>query len=133
MKKFRLHTIAVLMLTAAAFTSCSNDDNNNSTSSKTEFVTQVAGPTTATVNQELSLDVTYTVAGECGVFEKTVETTAGNTKTIEVKVKYGTIEVCTQPTTRNMVYKFKATVAGTYILKFKKNATEFITQTIVVN
>lgn len=133
MKKLRLHTVAVLLFTATAFISCSNDDDNNSTTSKTEFVTQVTGPATGAKNQELSFDVTYAVAGDCGTFERTVETTTGNTKTIEVKVKYDKSKVCTQPTTQSFVYKFKATAAGTYILKFKKTATDFVTQTIVVN
>lgn len=133
MKKLRLHTVAVVLFTAATFMSCSKDDDNNQTISKTESVTQVTGPTTGTVNQEISLNVTYTVDGDCGTFEKTVETTTGNTKTIEVKVKYNKSKVCTQPTTQTMVYKFKVTAAGTYILKFKKSATEFVTQTIVVN
>lgn len=132
MKKLQLHAVALLLFAATTFISCSNDDDTN-TISKTEFVTQVNGPTTATINQEISLDVTYAVAGECGVFEKTLETVTGNTKTIEVVVKYGDTDLCTQPTTQTLVYKFKATAAGTYLLKFKKSATEFITQTIVVN
>lgn len=132
MKKLRLQTVAVLLFTAITFMSCSKDDDNQTTS-KTEFVTEVSGPTTGSINQEILLNVTYAVAGECGVFEKTIETTTGNTKTIEVKVRYGDTDVCTQPTTQTTVYKFKATTAGTYILKFKKSATEFVTQTIVVN
>lgn len=132
MKKLKLHAVALLLFTATALVSCSTDENQTTTSEK-EFVTQVTGPTTGTVNQELSLNVTYSVDGECGEFEKTVETTVGNTKTIEVVVKYDRTKACTQPTTQNTVYKFKATTAGTYILKFKKSATEFITQTIVVS
>lgn len=133
MKKLKLHAVALVLFATTAFVSCSKDDDNNQTISKTEFVTQVTGPTTGTVNQELSLTVTYAVAGDCGTFEKTIETTTGNTKTIEVQVKYDKTKVCTQPTTQTTVYKFKAAAAGTYILKFKKSATEFVTQTIVVS
>ena len=132
MKKLRLTAVALLMFTATAFTSCSNDDENN-TVSKTEFVTDVTGSETGSVNQEVLLNVTFAVGGDCGEFEKTVETVEGNTKTIELKVKYDTSKVCIQPTTHTIVYKFKATAAGTYILKFKKTATEYITRTIVIS
>lgn len=131
MKKLRLQTVAVVLFTATTLMSCSKDDEGN-TVTKTEFVTNVTGATTATVNQEVPLNVTYHVDGTCGVFDKTVESTTGNTTTIEVKVKYAT-QVCSGPTTQTLAYKFKKATAGTYILKFKKSATEFITQTIVVN
>lgn len=133
MKKLKLHVVALVLFTATAFVSCSDDDNGNSTVSKTEFVTEVDGPETGEVNKDVLLNVTFAVEGECGEFEKTIETTTGNTKTIEVQVKYDSSKVCTQPTTRTMVYKFKSTAVGTYILKFKKSATEFITQTIVIS
>lgn len=133
MKKLRLHAVALFMFATTSLTSCSNDDDNNQTISKTEFVTEVTGTETGTVNQELLLNVTYTVGGDCSEFEKTFETANGNTKTIEVVVKYDSTKICTQPTTQMFVYKFKATTAGTYILKFKKSATEFITKTIVIS
>lgn len=135
MKKLRLNVAAIVLFTAAAFTSCSNDDDNNSgtPTSKTAFVTAVTGPTTGTVNTELSLNVAFTADNACGVFDKVIETTAANTKTIEVKAKYTGTNCGTTPTSKTTVYKFSATTAGTYVLKFKKTATDFVTQTIVVN
>ncbi|MDI1256597.1 MAG: hypothetical protein PSV16_10895 [Flavobacterium sp.] len=134
MKKFRLHAAALVLFTAAAFTSCSSDDDNsNAPLSKTAFVTAVTGPTTGTVNTELSLNVAFTVDNACGTFDKVLETTAANTKTIEVKAKYAGTNCGTTPASKTTIYKFKATSAGTYNLKFKKSATEFVTQTIVVN
>ena len=136
MKKFRLQAVAMFLFTAAAaLTSCSSDDNASTPApvSKTAFVTAVTGPATGTPNQELSLNVTFTVDNSCGAFDKVVETADGNTKTIEVKAAYAGSNCGTTPTTKNTVYKFKPAAAGTYVLKFKKSATEFITQNIVVS
>ena len=135
MKKLRLPAIALLLFTAAAtFTSCSSDDDSSTAPVfKTAFVTAVTGPETGAINEELSLNVTFTVDNACGVFDKVVATTAANTQTIEVKAKYAGNNCGTTPTTKATVYKFKPTAAGTYLLKFKKTATEFITQTVVVN
>ena len=134
MKKFRLSAVALLLFTATAFTSCSSDDDSAPAStSKTAFVTAVTGPTTGAVNTELSLNVAFTVDNACGTFDKVVETTSANTKTIEVKAKYAGTDCGTTPASKTTIYKFKPTAAGTYNLKFKKTATEFVTQTIVVN
>lgn len=135
MKKIKLTTIALVLFAGAAFTSCSNDDDNKvSVTTKKQFVTLVAGPTTGTVNQELTLNVTYAVDNACGSFNKFVETApVANTKQIEVEAKYTGSNCGTTPATKVEPYKFKATAAGTYALKFKKSATEFVTQTIVIN
>ena len=133
MKKFRLQAVALVLVVTAAFTSCSKDDDNDGPVTKTAFVTTVTGPTTGTINQELVMAVAFTVDNNCGSFNKFVETSVTNTKTIEVQAKYEGTNCGTTATVKNTTYKFKATAAGTYILKFKKSATEFVTQTVVVN
>lgn len=133
MKKFRLQTVAMILFVAVSLTSCSKDDDQPQVVTKTSLVTAVTGPTTGTPNQELSFTVTYAVENNCGVFSKFVETTTANTKQIEVQSKYEGTNCGTTAATKTTTYKFKPTASGTYILKFKKSATEFITQTIVVN
>ena len=133
MKKFKLHAVALLVVVSSAFTSCSNDDGGSvDLVLKKSFVTAVAGPETGDLNQELSLNVTFTVDNSCGVFHSFVETTQANTKTVDVQAAYAGKDCGTTPVTKSTVYKFKTATAGTYALKFKKTATEFITHTIVI-
>lgn len=133
MKKFALKTMALVLFVSTAFTSCSSDDDSGTTqTTQKEFVTAVTGPTTGTVNQEVTLNVTFAIDNACGQFNKYVQTTNGNTKTIEVEAKYVGNNCGTTPSTKSEPYKFTVTVAGTYVFKFKKSATEFITQTVVI-
>ncbi|MDR6967681.1 hypothetical protein J2X31_001693 [Flavobacterium arsenatis] len=135
MKKFKLQAIALVLVVSSAFTSCSDDDSNTPPVlvTKKSLVTAVTGPETGDLNQELTLNVTFAVENNCGAFNKYVETTAGTTKTIEVESKYVGSNCGTTPTTKNTTYKFKSATAGTYNLKFKKTATEFITHTVVID
>jgi len=102
-------------------------------------VTAVNGPTTATVNQEITLNVSYRVETTCGIFHSFYQEGGTNTEPlITILAQYTRGEDCeTIPTTKIAPYKFKATAAGTYILKFRyKNgitADSFVTQTIVVS
>jgi len=134
MKKFRLHTVALVFFIAAGFTSCSDDDTSSlALTTKQSFVSLVTGATTADINQEISLTVTFAVDNSCGSFNKFVETTADKTKTIAVEAKYVGNNCGTTPATKTEPYKFKAATAGTYVLKFKKSATEFVTHNVVVD
>lgn len=134
MKKFALKTMALVLFVSTSFTSCSSDDDSgNSQTTQKEFVTAVTGPTTGTVNQELTLNVTFVIDNSCGQFNKFIVATSGNTNTIEVEAKYTGNNCGTTPSTKTQPYKFTANQAGTYTLKFKKSATEFITQTVVIS
>jgi hypothetical protein len=133
MKNFRLQTATVLMLVATAFTSCSDDDNTPNAVTKSSLVTKVEGATTANINVEIPVTVTFSVDNKCGSYNRFIETTAANTKTIEVESKYEGSDCGTTPASKTAVYKFKSAAVGTYSLKFKKSATEFTTHTIVVN
>jgi PBP1b-binding outer membrane lipoprotein LpoB len=132
MKKLRLKTVAMILFAAVSLTACSNDDDQPQEVTKTSFVSAIAGPTTGIPNQELSFTVSYAVENNCGTFNKFVETTVENTKQIELQSKYEGTGCGTTPVTKTTTYKMKPTAEGTYILKFKKTASEFVTQTIVV-
>lgn len=131
MKNLKLKVVALVLFVSAGFTSCSKDDEPSMVT-KTAFVSVVEGAETATVNQELTFNVTYGVENSCVFFNKFIETTAEKTTTVVVETKYEGSNCTTDAATKTTTYKFKATVAGTYMLKFQKNATEFITKTIVV-
>lgn len=94
--------------------------------------TAVTGPETADVNEEISFNVTFKVAGNCGSFLQFFEAETGNEIKITVNAKYEGCDCDGVETTRTAVYKFKATSPGIYKLIFKKTNTEFITKTITV-
>ncbi|MBO9585137.1 MAG: hypothetical protein J7574_13330 [Flavobacterium sp.] len=136
MKSFRLKSVLVVLFLSIAFVSCSSDDDNKTpapTTTKAALVTEIKGPATGKVNDELSYDVTYVVDNACAEFDKISEVTIGSVKGLQVIAKYPS-EVCTQqvPDPKKTVYKFKATAKGTFEIKFKKSETEFLTQKVVI-
>ncbi|MET3028059.1 hypothetical protein ABXT06_15370 [Flavobacterium sp. UW10123] len=136
MKSFRLKSVLVVLFLSTALVSCSSDDDNDqkpAPTTKAALVTEIKGPATGKVNDELSYDVTYTVDNACAEFDKISEVTIGSVKGLQVIAKYPS-EVCTQqvPEPKKTVYKFKATAKGTFEIKFKKSETEFLTQKVVI-
>lgn len=136
MKNFRLKSVLVVLLGLIIFASCNNDDDKSpvTETTKNAFATELKGPATGKVNVEISYDVTFVPATACGEFNKFTEATIGSVKGLQVEVKYPS-EVCTQqvPAPKTVVYKFKSGTKGTFEIKFKKSATEFITQTVVIS
>jgi hypothetical protein len=135
MKSFRLKSVLVVLFLSITFVSCNNDDEETTPASttKTALVTEIKGPATGKVNDELSYDVTYVVDNACGEFDKISEVTIGEVKGLQVIAKYPS-GVCTQqvPDPKKTVYKFKSSVKGTFEIKFKKSETEFLTQKVVI-
>jgi len=133
MKRLKLKAIALVLLVSSGFVSCNNDDDETPPiTTKKTLVSLVTGPVTGKVNQELTLNVTFAVDNSCGAFNKFIETTTDKTTVIEVEAKYEGSDCGTTTATKITTYKFKATTIGTYILKFKKSVTEFVTQTIEI-
>ncbi|RZJ73255.1 hypothetical protein [Flavobacterium sp.] len=133
MKKIKFQAMALVAFLAMGAVSCSDDDATPSTNLGTVYATEVTGPETGDVNQELSYAVKYSVTNACGTFDRYVEATAGNTKTIELVARYVGNNCGNTPVVKDTVYKFKPTAVGTYNLKFKKSATEFLTKSVVVD
>lgn len=132
MKKFALKTIAAVLFIATSLTSCSNDDGGETIIFKNSFLTSVEGPETGLVNQEITLTTKYVIENGCGQFEKFNEIQNGNNKTIDVNVKYTGANCGNTSTEVSAPYKFMVNQAGTYIFKFKKSASQFITHVVVV-
>ena len=133
MKTVKLKMVAFVLFMAAGFIACDKDDDAPQIITKKTLVTNVTGAETGSVNQEIALNVTFKIDNTCGAFNKVIEKTTGKTTTIEVEAKYIGSNCGTTPSTKKVIYKFKAATAGTYILKFKKSDTEFITHTIVIS
>ncbi|HEY1193324.1 hypothetical protein [Flavobacterium sp.] len=135
MKSFRLKSVLVVLFLSLAIVSCSNDDDEKTPAptTKAALVTEIKGPATGKVNEELSYEVTYVVDNACAEFDKISEVTIGDVKGLQVIAKYPS-EVCTQqvPDPKKTVYKIKPTVKGTLEIKFKKSETEFLTQKVVI-
>ncbi|WP_433829853.1 hypothetical protein [Flavobacterium anhuiense] len=135
MKSFRLKSALVVLFLSIAFVSCSNDDDNKTPAptTKAALATEIKGPATGKVNEELSYDVTYVVDNACAEFDKISEVTIGSVKGLQVIAKYPS-EVCTQqvPEPKKTVYKFKSAEKGTFEIKFKKSETEFLIQKVVI-
>ncbi|WP_428229271.1 hypothetical protein [Flavobacterium sp.] len=135
MKNFRFKSVLVVLFLATAFISCSNDDDHAvaPVKSKVALVTEVKGPATGKINEELSYDVTFIVDNACGEFDKISEVTIGSVKGLQVEAKYPS-EVCTLqvPDPKKTVYKFKSAAKGTFEIKFKKSETEFVTTKVVI-
>jgi len=135
MKSFRLKSVLVVLFLVTALISCSNDDDKvvDNGTTKVALVTEVKGPATGKVNEELSYDVTFVLDNACGEFSKISEVTIGAVKGLQVEVKYPS-QVCTQqvPEPKKTVYKFKSATKGTFEIKFKKSETEFITTKVVI-
>jgi hypothetical protein len=136
MKNFSLKLVLVVLFLSIGIVSCSNDDDKPNTpepTTKNSLVTEVKGPSTGKVNEELSYDVTFIVDNACGEFNKITDVTIGTVKGLQVQAKYPS-EVCTQqvPDPKKTVYKFKSTTKGTFEIKFKKSETEFITTKVVI-
>ncbi len=134
-KKIKIQGLTVLFIISAIFVSCNSDDNSSvpPTVTKESFVTEVSGPTEADRNQEVSIEVKFLVENECGSFNKFIEVRDGNTTNIEVEAKYIGTDCDEEPVIKTEVYKFKSLIPGTFDLKFKKDSTEFITHTVVVD
>lgn len=135
MKSFRLKSVLVVLFLSIGLVSCSNDDDEKVpvATTKAALVTEIKGPATGKVNDELSYEVTYVVDNGCAEFDKISEVTIGAVKGLQVIAKYPS-QVCTQqvPEPKKTVYKFKSTTKGTFEIKFKKSETEFLTQKVVI-
>jgi hypothetical protein len=136
MKNFRFKSVFVVLFLATALISCSNDDDEPTMpkpTTKVALVTEVKGPATGKVNEELSYDVTFIVDNACGEFSKISEVTIGTEKGLQVEAKYPS-EICTQqvPDPKKTIYKFKSATKGTFEIKFKKSDKEFITRKVVI-
>ncbi|MFC6095208.1 hypothetical protein ACFPVY_00995 [Flavobacterium qiangtangense] len=132
MKNFALKTFA-LILFVSTFVACSNDDGGEAILVKRQSITAVEGLTEGIVGQEITLTVSYEVDNACGVFERFSETVNGNSKTINIEARYTGADCGNTVTTKTQTYKVTIIQAGTYVFKFRKSETEFVTHTIVIS
>jgi len=135
MKNFKFKSVLVVLFLATALISCSNDDKPSGPNPvvKVASVTEITGPATGKVNEELSYDITFVADNACAEFSKFSETIISDVRGLQVEVKDPS-EVCTLqvPNPKKTVYKFKSDVKGTFEFKFKKSDKEFVTKKVVI-
>ncbi len=122
------------MLTILVLGSCDKKmEDNTCTSVVKAPVSKIEGPTSALLNQEITLTVSFGCFNGCGQFGSFEETTLGNSTTILVNAKYVGC-ICTQDApTRKTSYTFKRSQQGVYELKFFQSDNTYITHSIAVN
>lgn len=128
MKSLVYFTLFVLF---SAF-SCSKESDNARLATTPAPVTAVEAPQTASLNETVTLEVTFTVNNGCGRFGQFKETVDGKTYTIAVQPVY-VGEICTQALVNlKENYSFTPTQPGTYTFRFWSGPDDYIIKTIVV-
>ncbi|AVR46764.1 hypothetical protein C7S20_16680 [Christiangramia fulva] len=126
--------ILILFLSIFFFIACSEDDNEEECINYDDVakVTNVEAPATATVNEVVSVNVTFQVKNACGEFAQFDESIDGTTRTIAVEAVYEGCACAQVITTKTATYEFTPEVTGEYVLKFQTAPNEFIEKTITV-
>ncbi|HET9826247.1 MAG TPA: hypothetical protein VFP87_12995 [Chitinophagaceae bacterium] len=113
--------------------SCGKSNNNACNISYSNApVTNVQGPNSGLVNQDLSLSVLCTCFNSCGRFERIDENSNADTTKIKLIAKYEGCACLDVLTGVQAIYKFRATRVGTYYLKFWQGENSFLTDTITI-
>jgi hypothetical protein len=95
-------------------------------------VTKIEGPNVASVNQEITLTVSFGCYNGCGQFGNFDEVVTGSTASITINAKYEGC-ICTQDAPiREAIYKFKQSQKGKFDIKFLQTGNIFLTHTITV-
>jgi len=135
MKNIKFQFLALILVLAGITVACSIDsDSNNNTcySSGYAFTDAISGPDSTRVNTPITINVSFKLLNSCGTFNRMLETN-GYPKDIAPYVEYTGCNCTTVSTTLTKPYVFTAPAAGTYVLRFQKDATpSFLTKTIVV-
>jgi hypothetical protein len=132
MKKILSVSTILLMLAA---TSCQKSElkdvvnTDNFTEIKQASIASVNGPTSATINQELTFTVSWPYSGNCEKFSNFAVDTLSDTTQIKLFTTTNALEDCTgKEVERSQKFKFTPVKSGTYYLKFigPKNAKPIV-------
>ncbi|WP_264537225.1 hypothetical protein [Flavobacterium sp. N1736] len=137
MKRFKLQSIALIVFFVTILSSCSSDNDNPEAPTvvyKSAFATEVTGPTTGKVGQELTYSIGFTVENGCGEFNRFTDVEFNKLSGFQIEAKYP-VATCTrlEPQTIRTLYKIKPTTKGTFYLRIAKSETEYISTTVVID
>ena len=128
--KFKLFAFVVAL---AALGSCDigSDEDQVCSASVYAPATDVTGPETAIVNQEVSYSVKFNITNTCGSFIN-FAASSGFPKQIAPVVNYEGCECSNLTSTQVKNYVYTPTQVGTYEFKFLTGTNLYITKTLVV-
>lgn len=112
--------------------SCVDDVTNECYFESQSYAIGVSGPETATVNQEISFEVTYLPIAGCTSFLKYNETTADNIHYINITSKSEECFCETDPVAATAIYTATLTAPGEYTFRFKSSSNESIIKNVTV-
>lgn len=96
-------------------------------------ITDVVAPDSASVNEDVAIEVTFIVSNGCGGFNEFQEGVLNNGPLIQVESVYEGC-VCTEAIeTIKVDYIFNKSTPGPYDFAFRSNTGETILKTIVIN
>ena len=136
MKNFKLQSIALIVFFVTILASCSSDNDTPEEPKfiyKSAFATEVDGPVTGKVGQELTYAISYISENGCGEFSEFSDIDYKKEPGYLIQVKYP-IATCGQNTaeTKRFTYKITTSAAGTYYLRIAKSETEYIVKEVVI-
>lgn len=112
--------VLLLILWFPLLISCTNDqdDTIENEHHRLSPVESVEAPTTASLGQEIEVEVHFRVFNGCGQFDHFTQEIAGTTRIIKVQAVYRG-NICTQDVPlRTATYKFTPKEKGEHILRF---------------
>jgi len=131
MKSFILKSI-VIILAVSIQTSCVSEDDNQCYFEFMSFVTEVTGPETSSVNQEITFEVTYLPSFGCGSFLEFNEGVQENVRYLTIFDKTTACSCTTEPVSTTINYKFTPTTPGEYTFRFKSDEDSSIIKNVTV-
>lgn len=88
-------------------------------------VETIKSPTTASLGQEIEVEVNFRVFNGCGQFSEFTQVVSGTTRTIEVQAVYKG-EICTMDIPlRTTTYRFTPEEKGQYTLRFHAGEDQY--------
>lgn len=128
----KLNLVFFFFLTSIIISACS-PKADTCISNETAIVDSIYVPSTASINQSISIPVYYEVHNGCGVFQELQVSSSGNTYTFQPKVKYEGCQ-CTMVFFINKTdYSFKPVAAGTYYFRYFNKNSFYSIDTLQVN
>ncbi len=121
-----------VFITVITFTSCRLDNNNECFSISPAGISTIDGPSTATVNQPVSINMTFMVGNGCGSYYSTENFSEGDTTEVLVKVKFQGCMCTQQVMTLQQTYTFTPTVPGPHYFKYFVSDGNYLRDTIWV-
>ena len=128
--------ISYTLLIATLFLSCELEEDSSSCPTIIGVpATLVTGPTETTVNEPITLEVSYKAKGDCGDFSSFFKNPSSD-PLVDIITVNTTFDACSckqeEATTLKENYTFKKALPGVYTVKFKNTNETTIDYTVTV-